>query len=99
MSFEIGFEGSEIKESIDLRGGGGQWRIQVLLMGGHNFFYRKLYQQHSIYKQLDNKPFVRFVTSYLVPFSIFLFTRLFRIQEAAFKLQLDLLISVGPYKL
>ena len=43
------------------------------------------------YGQLDNKPFV---TCYLLSFSIFPKTRLFKIQEAAFKIQPGLLISI-----
>ena len=67
-----------------------QWRIQVLLMGGqHNFFLETV--PATQFRQLDNKPFV---TCYLLPFSIFLFTRLSKIEEAAFKIQLGLLISI-----
>ena len=57
--------------------------------GPKNFFFRKLLATQ--YRQLDKKPFL---TCYILPFSIFPFTRLFKIQEAAFKIQLGLLISI-----
>ena len=46
------------------------------------------------YRQLNHEPFI---TCYLLPFSIFPFTHLFEIQEAAFKIQLGLLSAFGSF--